>query len=385
MRTATATTTIAAATAAVSKLAVCHRLLLVLLCASLGGLESSAALAAHSSLFGDLLPARRAEKGNATAVNKTSSSSSSSNTSTSSRNNTTNSNSSAAAVTTNIVGGTTVTNGGKYPFYAIPAGAGTLCGASLVHGDILVTAAHCAGAFAGRNIYLGTTLLNGSTARDTIRAVSELAHPDFDAATFENDVLLVKLSRSATGITPVPYATSTKVPAAGDVTSAVGFGRTAVNGDLSSTLRDVAVSVVDNAACAAAYGAVNRTVQLCAGQEGKDSCGGDSGGPLLSRSGPTTLVGIVSFGNGCGAAGYPGVYARVGGVDDFIRRGICDLSDDPPSSCTGCGATAKKCKGFFVSSGVEMHVYISGACLNSCVSLFGAYYLNSGWFCGACP
>ena len=51
---------------------------------------------------------------------------------------------------------------------------------------------------------------------------------------------------------------------------------------------------------------------------GKDSCQADSGGPLFTRN-PFTLVGIVSWGEGCGDPGYPGVYTRVSEYIDFIE------------------------------------------------------------------
>ena len=48
-------------------------------------------------------------------------------------------------------------------------------------------------------------------------------------------------------------------------------------------------------------------------------CQGDSGGPLIARAGPVySLVGIVSWGYGCGVAEYPGVFARVTKVFDCI-------------------------------------------------------------------
>ncbi|KAH8270461.1 hypothetical protein KR018_010249, partial [Drosophila ironensis] len=47
---------------------------------------------------------------------------------------------------------------------------------------------------------------------------------------------------------------------------------------------------------------------ICASRRGKDSCSGDSGGPLTNNS---VLYGIVSFGIGCANKKYPGVYVNV--------------------------------------------------------------------------
>lgn len=70
----------------------------------------------------------------------------------------------------------------------------------------------------------------------------------------------------------------------------------------------------------------NIQTMLCAGdlgKGGKDACQGDSGSPLLLRKPGVRSgwlqIGIVSWGAGCGAASYPGVYANVAALQDFIR------------------------------------------------------------------
>ncbi|HLL26043.1 MAG TPA: serine protease [Xanthobacteraceae bacterium] len=58
-----------------------------------------------------------------------------------------------------------------------------------------------------------------------------------------------------------------------------------------------------------------------------DSCQGDSGGPLFMKApdGKPVLVGIVSFGAGCGSATEPGIYTRVSKYVDWVKRVAGDL------------------------------------------------------------
>jgi hypothetical protein len=88
----------------------------------------------------------------------------------------------AAAVQPRIVGGTPAP-AGAFPFYAksLPE---TLCGATLIWEDILLTAAHCEGAFLN-GVAIGGTRLDDSDA--TVLPVdSELPHPNYDVLTNGN-------------------------------------------------------------------------------------------------------------------------------------------------------------------------------------------------------
>ena len=75
--------------------------------------------------------------------------------------------------------------------------------------------------------------------------------------------------------------------------------------------------------CRAVYGASEVTDRMwCAGTAagGKDSCQGDSGGPIVDAS--KTLIGLVSWGDGCARPNTPGVYARVGSFIPFITANL---------------------------------------------------------------
>ena len=71
---------------------------------------------------------------------------------------------------------------------------------------------------------------------------------------------------------------------------------------------------------------------MCAKDEGKDACYGDSGGPLILRgSSPNddVQVGVTSWGVDCAGA-IPGVYNRLSYVYQWIEDLTCLHSDSPP-------------------------------------------------------
>lgn len=265
-----------------------------------------------------------------------------------------------------IVGGTLASKG-KYPMFAIPdnGGTGGLCGATIIHQDILVSAAHCEGVFIragavviGSNKLLYDPANSSSSSNNVIRkkVEKEYPHPLFNTNTLENDIMLIKVSNidnEANGAVSVAadYNTDPAVPVNGDPVIVIGFGTTSEGGTVSETLLEADLQIVSYSSCADVYsnsGIVDK-VMLCAGSPPsdsnppKDSCQGDSGGPLFRE--PTTaenggeasglvLIGIVSFGEGCGRDGVPGVYTRISSFVDFIKDGICSLSRYPAEYCS---------------------------------------------------
>ena len=106
-----------------------------------------------------------------------------------------------------------------------------------------------------------------------------------------------------------------------------GYGDSTEGGSESNVLRSVEVEVMDEDKCRVDL-RYKRNLMICAGvhEGGKDSCHGDSGGPLMVRgdNGKPVLIGVVSFGMGCARPGYPGINARVSTceqlINDLIQR-----------------------------------------------------------------
>jgi len=240
-----------------------------------------------------------------------------------------------------IVGGTQVGQAGKYPFFASWAGS---CGGSLIHSDIVLTAAHCNSIFSNSvivNAYrLNSASTNGAVER---RVVKRLRHPDYNSGTLSNDFMLLKLNSPVTSITPIPYNTSPSVPSQGDELKVVGLGTTRAGGSQARTLREVVVETYSDQQCDRMYsGSIVKRTMFCAGvdQGGKDSCQGDSGGPIFTfdtQGNAISQMGVVSWGEGCALSGYPGVYAEISAVEQWIEQQICEYSDDKPDSCNGDG------------------------------------------------
>ena len=237
-----------------------------------------------------------------------------------------------------IVGGSAATMA-EFPYQVLVLVNGYMCGGSLIANQYVLTAAHCSvddfgNAYSANKFRVYAGLQNmGSLAKNSLnpsfqqRLVSSVAvHWNYDPDSQDFDVAVLKLNTAVTpsvGVKVVKLATTAAtLYTAGKLATVSGWGTTTSDGNVSNVLRKVQVPMVSHGTCNAYYGGGITGSMACAGYAigGKDSCQGDSGGPLVTTQGATKIqIGIVSWGNQCALARYPGVYTKVSTVFPWIK------------------------------------------------------------------
>ena len=144
----------------------------------------------------------------------------------------------------------------------------------------------------------------------------------------EYDVAIITLVEAIifnNGVAPVCLGDNI-CPTVGLAQTVVGFDEQNAKGRAAArSLQQVDVNVWDSATCnlTADYGGKITDQIFCAGTVGKDSCSGDSGGPIVTKAEDSWhQTGIVSWDYGCAAADKPGVYAKIcaPSIRNFIHQ-----------------------------------------------------------------
>ena len=126
-------------------------------------------------------------------------------------------------------------------------------------------------------------------------------HNAYNSYTKDYDFALLRL-RNSFSYNSYVISISTGSANTGEWVTAAGWGRTSEGGPTSNHLQKISIPILSDADCKKAYPNEIYKSMICAGYmttTGKDSCDGDSGGPLTRGTGSgAVLVGVVSWGHG---------------------------------------------------------------------------------------
>eukprot|EP01025_Chloroclados_australasicus_P005260 TRINITY_DN1152_c0_g1_i2.p1 TRINITY_DN1152_c0_g1~~TRINITY_DN1152_c0_g1_i2.p1 ORF type:complete len:514 (-),score=40.66 TRINITY_DN1152_c0_g1_i2:1547-3088(-) len=267
---------------------------------------------------------------------------------------------------TRIVGGFPVKSDDSFPFVVSLQSERSsnkgyfqhFCGGAMFQEGLILTAAHCIwDKSRDSDLRKNNQAYEGELSLDVRAAIAPFCrhqageygrlkiekyyiHENYDGTASNGyDIAILKLEDGAGYQGPFPSLSDSTKPANSPSVLIIGYGltsfeeatRLSVFRNTVMPLQQAFVNAMDDSVCDQEISFdVDASSQFCArGAEGTiaDTCGGDSGGPILSSESNPVLLGITSWGqdNECQGSTI-GVYSSVGAAQDWINKVLSQSS-----------------------------------------------------------
>lgn len=159
-----------------------------------------------------------------------------------------------------------------------------------------------------------------------------IVHKEYGNPKYKNDIALIRLNREVDvngWVTPIcmPSGDILNRNYAGQLAEVAGWGIFDIDDPKTSIiLQTIKMPIVPLTQCVTSFqrhASINGKQMCVGGKLGQDSCGGDSGGPLMKVDVVDQpryyFIGLVSFGaKQCGSSTNPAVYTRIAAYLDWI-------------------------------------------------------------------
>ncbi|XP_046623669.1 trypsin-like isoform X1 [Neodiprion virginianus] len=210
------------------------------------------------------------------------------------------------------------------------------CTGTIINKDWILATGVCALMIESENVTIrvGSDYFHeGGTVHEIEYAIF---HPEFNETTQDYDLALLRLNTSLTlsnSVQAVKLPSLNQNYPEGTIFSMASWGASVFLGDMTTQLQYISLPTITTELCQTVYFDRITDRMFCSYEEYVGMCIGDTGAAAVVDG---VLIGIASWDYACSSYGYPGVYANVSVMVDWITE-VSSSSSPAPLFCLVAG------------------------------------------------